>query len=248
MPSLAVAVDRISRIGGARNWALAAAGLALLYAGLAFADRLFAPPALGPSHAAIAAFQVLNPKGRRIGTLAVDYPRRLRENQDAEVRVRYSAEAAWRSQFAAAAGPRPTLRLTAHLAAGRLALAPQPADYVFDNRRILAGGDSRSWILSPEREGDYTLLVRLDAEPAGFRSVPIAVNAAPQGRRDSVALPVAVHTRYSVPGWTVDLAKAAASLLAFLLTLPFAASLVKKWVGRGGGGGGQAAAGEVTES
>lgn len=235
MPSLAKAVDRISRIGGAHNWALAAAGLGLLYAGLVFADRAFAPPALGPAHAAVAAYHVVNPKGVRIGTLAIDYPRRLRENQDAEVRVRYSAEAAWRSQFARAAGPRPTLKLTVHLAASRLTLAPQPAHYAFDNGRILAGGDSRSWILSPGPEGDYTMLVRLDAEPAGFRAVPVAVNAEAQGRSDSVALPVTVHTRYSVPGWVVDLAKAAASLLAFLLTLPFAASLVKKWAGGGGG-------------
>ena len=233
MASLAQAVDRISRIGGWWNWALALAGLGGLYAALLLLENAFAPAP--PARAAGAAFHVANPAGKRIGTLAIDYPRRLRENQDSEIRVRYEAEAAWRDQFAAAAGraaaPRPTLKLSVHLAATRLVLEPPPPSYDFDNARILAGGDGRSWILSPRQEGDYVLLARLHVEPAGFRAIPVAANRQDLGRAGTVSLPVTVVTRYSVPQVAVDLGKAAASLLAFLLTLPFAASLVKRWLG-----------------
>lgn len=227
---LAQAVDRISRVGGSWNWALALVGLGGLYAALLLIETVFAP-ASAPARSAAAAFHVANPAGKRIGTLAIDYPRRLRENQDAEIRVSYSAEAAWRDRFAAAAGPRPALKLAVHLAAGRLTLEPPPASYRFDNEKILAGGDMRSWILSPRQEGDYTLLARLEVEPAGFRAIPVVANRQDLGRPGTVALPVTVVTRYSVPQASVDLARAAASLLAFLLTLPFAASLVKKWLG-----------------
>lgn len=219
-------IERLGRVG--RRWwpllALAAAS-ALAFALLA-GGLLRRPPPAGDSRAVAVAYAVLNPAGVRIGALGVDWPRRLRENEDGLVKVRYAAAPRWAAAFRAqAAAGRAPLRLTVHLAAARLALRPEPASHAFDTARIAAAGfDRKSWIVSPEREGDYTLLVRLEAEPAGFAAVPIAAAGAPPAADGEVALPVRVSTRYLVPQIAVDLARLAASALTFLLTLPLAAA------------------------
>jgi hypothetical protein len=224
------AAERVGRVSG-RWWpGLAFAALAALALALFLDDLLRRPPPASPPRAAAMPYAVLNPAGRRIGALAVDWPRHLRENEDGLVELRYSAAPGWAAAFrASAADARTPLKLTVRLAAARLSLRPEPAEHRFDTARIAAAGsDRRSWILSPDKEGDYILLVRLEAEPAGFEAVPIAAAGVAQGGGGEVALPVRVSTRYLVPQWAVDLARLAASGLAFLLTLPLAAA----WLAR----------------
>ena len=215
---------------GARRWPLLAlAAAAALALALLLDDLLLRPPPAGAARAVAVPYAVVNPAGARIGALGVDWPRRLRENEDGLVRLRYAAAPEWAAAFRAQAAGRAPLELEATLAAARLALRPEPAAYSFDIARIAAAGfDARSWIVSPEREGDYTLLVRLEARPAGFRAVPIAAAGAEPGAEGEVALPIEVSTRYLVPQIAVDLARLAASALTFLLTLPLAAA----WLAR----------------
>jgi hypothetical protein len=206
----------------------AAAAALLVFAALA-GELLRRPPPAGELRAVAVAYAVENSAGARIGALGVDWPSRLRENEDGLVRVRYAASPQWAAAFRAGASGRSPLRLTVTLAAGRLSIRPEPAAHVFDTARIAAAGfDSRSWIVSPEREGDYRLLVRLEAEPAAFRAVAIAAEGAEPGAEGEVALPIRVSTRYLVPQVALDLARLAASALAFLLTLPLAAA----WLAR----------------
>ena len=220
----------LRRIGGVarRRWLpLGLAGLAGLVIAFTLVDRLFLRPPpdgadLGP--ASFAALGVRSPYGAAVGTLDVEYPRSLRENEDGSILVRYRAAEGWRERFAAA----PDLRLEVSIDAARLDIAPAPARHAFDNARIAAAGrDSRRWILSPKAEGDYTLLVRLSAQPAGFTTHHVAANGALLGEEEEVGLPVAVSTRYLVPQLAVDLAKGGVALLSFLLTLPAAAYAIR---------------------
>jgi hypothetical protein len=230
MGLLEASAERLGRIGRRRSAPLALAAAAAFAFALLADDGLSRPPPAGDPRAVAIPYAVVNPAGRRIGALGIDWPRRLRENEDGLVRVRYAAAPEWAAAFRAqAADRRAPLRLTVRLAAARLELQPQPADYAFDTARIAAAGsDERSWIVSPDKEGDYTLLVRLDAEPAGFAAVPIAAAGAAAGAAGEVALPIAVSTRYLVPQWALDLARLAASALTFLLTLPLAAAWLQR--------------------
>jgi hypothetical protein len=209
-------------------------GLVGLLAGPWFADyALRRPPPDGadpsdPGQVAAPAFLVRNPGGARIGTLEVQYPRSMRENEARPIQVRYVAAPAWRAGFAAYRG----VRIEASVGGARLNLTPEPARYAFRNDRIAARGeDGRGWEISPQAEGDYRLHLRLEVEPADFSVGRIAANGQEGAAGDDVSLPVTVYTRYSVSQTTVDIAKAAASLAGFLLTLPLLSSLAKWWVG-----------------
>jgi hypothetical protein len=215
----------LERIGRHRR-ALAFAGLIGL--GLVMLNAMllshWPAPRDDPPEAATV-FAVLNPRGARIGALDVQYPARLRENQDGAILVRYSADEAWRERFAAASD----LRLEVAVHGGRLEVGPAPTAYAFDNRRIAAtGADARRWIVSPEAEGDYTLLVRLAAAPAGFAVRRLTANGEIREGAEA-ALPVAVETRHGLPQVAIDSAQLAVGLISFLLTLPAAAIALRQW-------------------
>jgi len=214
---------------------LIAAGLFLILAVPPLARQLLARPAPDPADPAdpgqlsVPAFAVRNPAGARIGTLSIEYPRSLRENESRPVVVRYEAAQGWRRNFAT----RPDVRIEASLSAARLDIVPEPARHVFRNERIAGtGADEQSWEVVPTAEGDYMLGLRLDVRPAGFSVGAIDVNgaAAAGGGSGDQRLPVTVYTRYSVSQATVDLATTASRLLGFLVGLaglPFVLRLLR---------------------
>ena len=216
---------------------LVAAGGLLIYVVPPLARQLLARPApdpadpADPGRLAVPAFAVRNPAGARIGTLSIEYPRRMRLNESGAVLVRYEAAESWRRNFAT----RPDVRIEASLSAARLEIVPEPPRHLFRNERIArTGADSQSWEVVPTVEGDYQLALRLEVQPAGFSVGAIDVNgevAAGTAGAGDQRLPVTVHTRYSVSQATVDLATNAIRLLGFLVTLagfPFLLSLFRR--------------------
>ncbi len=209
---------------------LGGAGLLLILAAPPLLLQLLARPNPDPARLEFPAFAVRNPAGLQIGTLEIDYPRSLRENESGAVTVRYRAAESWRRNFAT----RPDVRIEASLSAGRLELVPDPPRHVFRNEGIArTGADAQSWEVVPTVEGDYQLALRLDVQPAGFTVGAIDVNgeAAAGTATGDQRLPVTVYTRYSVSQATVDLATNAIRLLGFLVTLaglPFLLRLFRR--------------------
>jgi hypothetical protein len=198
---------------------LVGVGLLLLLAVPPLLLQLLARPDLEPGRLQFPAFAVRNPAGLQIGTLHIEYPRSMRENESGSVVLRYEAAESWRENFAR----RRDVRIEASLSAGRLEIVPEPPRHVFRNERIArTGADAQSWELVPTVEGDYQLALRLDVQPATFTVGAIDVNgeaAAGTGATGDQRLPVTVYTRYSVSQATVDLAANAIRLLGFLITL-----------------------------
>jgi hypothetical protein len=163
-----------------------------------------------------------------VGTLSIDYPRSMRENESGSVVVRYEAAESWRRNFAT----RPDVRIEASSSAGRLEIVPEPARHVFRNEAIArTGADAQSWEVVPTVEGDYQLGLRLDVQPAGFSVGAIDVNGEVAEGISDQRLPVSVNTRYSVSQATVDMVTGAIRLLGFLVTLaglPFLLRLFRR--------------------
>jgi len=170
-----------------------------------------------PRRVSVPAFAVIGPAGRRIGTLKVDYPASMRENESRPVVVSYEAAGRWREHFAA----HPGRRLEVSLSGARLDIVPEPARHVFRNDLIARRGvDRRSWQIVPRAAGDYSLHLRLEATPAAaFSPRPVSANGELRPAGEDQSLPVTVHTLYGVSETTVALAKIAVGLLSFLVSL-----------------------------
>ncbi len=170
---------------------------------------------------------VRTPQGQLLGWLRVTYPRTIRQNQDAPIDVLYKAQPdTWKS---AAKGP---VSLAVAIRVNRLTVQPKPYTYRFDTARITRSGqDNHIWVLSSKQEGDYTLVLRLTAQPPDVQVRHIEVNGTPAPMNSAeVALPVRVETRYDVPQAVVDLGKAIAATLSFLLTLPAVKLLAERYL------------------
>ncbi len=203
--------------GPARAAALiASSALIAWFAAPALVGGALGPPPPAPRRASVPAFAVTGPAGRRIGTLTVDYPASMRENESRPVVVSYEAAGRWREFFAA----RPDLRLEVSLSGARLDIVPEPARHVFRNEAIARRGvDRRSWQIVPRAAGDYSLHLRLEAAPAAFSARPVSANGELRPAGEDQSLPVAVYTLYGVSERTVALAKLAVGLLSFLVSL-----------------------------
>ena len=162
-------------------------------------------------------FAVVNAAGERLGWMSVAYLATLRENQSGTITVTYTPDLkAWKAHPAWGE----TIKLTAAIAGAGVALTPEPLTYAFVNAKILAGGDSRTWLMLPAHEGDYNLLVSLAVAPAKFRVTRFEANSVPLARPDAAVLPVRVVTPFLVSKTVLDLIKGAAALVSFVFTLP----------------------------
>jgi hypothetical protein len=181
------------------------------------------------------------------GWLDVEYPRTMRENQDAPINVIYrinGINGTWDppANIEFSKGQESTfktLKLQLSLMASHFSVAPEPLEYRFDvNRIIERGNDNHIWTIAPKGEGEYTLVFSLVVEPRDFRGIRLGINGEKidDGVRE-VSLPVTVYTKYSVPSFVVELWKGAGAVLSFLLVLP-AAKMVFDWAlaKRSGGG------------
>lgn len=111
--------------------------------------------------------------------------------------------------------------------ASHLTLKPEPLEYEFDLLVLQSSGaDRHIWTISPQVEGDYTIVARLNV-PNGFRATAVSVNGTElaDGAAE-ISLPVAIYTRHKTTQAAVTLWKVAGTIISFLLTLP----LTKMWV------------------
>src|SRR5687768_4999382 len=106
MAWLRTILDRLSRLGGRFQPLIAGLALLALFFSLRTIEQWSRPVVPDePGRAVATPFLVENPEGERIGTLVIEYPRRLRQNQDARVTVRYEgAYGPWGGGWAEAAG------------------------------------------------------------------------------------------------------------------------------------------------
>jgi len=213
-------------------WLLAAVVVAL---GLPRAIDAFARrPPPSPAPAVAPRFVVRNPDGTVIGWLNIKYPRTIRENEEGVLEAEYTTGGvSWKTGDAYGYGDvQPPAGLKVELSGADLTLTPGPT-HAFDVQRIAATGVERvKWIISPKTEGDHMLLVRFNVSPATFKAVPVSANGQAQGSDPQILLPVKVFTIYGVPKATVLVAKAAAGLASFLLTLPAAFVLFERVFGK----------------
>jgi hypothetical protein len=172
-----------------------------------------------------------NSSGTTIGWLRIKYLRSMRENEDAPLDVEYLADrAAWSADPSLPIA----LKLAVSVRASHLSILPQPNEYAFDIQRVMrAGGDNHIWTVSPEKEGDYTLVVRLDVAPSSFRAIPEEVNGSVLANEaGEIPLPVTVYTEYLVPQAAINLCKAAGAILSFLLTLPMSKIILDRYLAK----------------
>lgn len=220
------------------RWVAAlAVALALPFAAMEWLDGPFGRPPPDPAdprdpgQLAVPAFAVSNAEGRRVGTLAVEYPRSMRENESKPLVLRYEVAPAWREAFAR----RSDMRIEAAVSGVRLDVVPEPTSHVFRNEMLLRRGfDSRGWEVVPSAEGDYVLRLRLEVAPAGFAVGPLDANGAALPAGEDQRLPVTVYTRYSVSQATVDIVKFLLGLAGFAVTFigfPYILRLIRKWRG-----------------
>lgn len=210
-----------------------------VWLGLAVACALVLPRAIdavaaqGRSPAATAVtprFVVRDPSGTAIGWLNIKYPRTIRENEEGVLEAEYTTGGvSWKTGDAYGYGDvQPPAGLKVELSGADLTLTPGPT-HAFDVQRIAATGVERvKWIITPRTEGDHMLLVRFNVSPATFKAVPISANGQALGGDPQILLPVKVFTIYGVPKATVLVAKGAAGLASFLLTLPAAFVLFER--------------------
>ncbi|KRA57357.1 hypothetical protein ASD89_06695 [Caulobacter sp. Root656] len=210
-----------------------------VWLGLAVACALVLPRAIDavaaqgrpPAAMAVAPrFVVRDPAGTAIGWLNIKYPRTIRENEEGVLEAEYTTGGvSWKTGDAYGYGDvQPPAGLKVELSGADLTLTPGPT-HAFDVQRIAATGVERvKWIITPKTEGDHMLLVRFNVSPATFKAVPISANGQAQGGDPQILLPVKVFTIYGVPKATVLVAKGAAGLASFLLTLPAAFVLFER--------------------
>lgn len=197
----------------------------------AMAERAASPP----TPAVAPRFVVRDPDGAAIGWLNIRYPRTIRENEEGVLEAEYTTGGvSWKTGGDAYGygDVQPPASLKVELSGADLALTPGPT-HAFDVQRIAATGVERvKWIISPKTEGDHMLLVRFNVSPATFKAVPVSANGEAQGSDPQILLPVKVFTIYGVPKATVLVAKGAAGLASFLLTLPAAFVLFERVFGK----------------
>lgn len=210
-----------------------------VWLGLAAACAVLLPRAIDagatwsqpPATAVVAPrFVVRDPAGTAIGWLNITYPRTIRENEEGVLEAEYTTGGvSWKTGDAYGYGDvQPPVGLKVELSGADLTLTPG-SSHAFDVQRIAATGVERvKWIITPKTEGDHMLLVRFNVSPATFKAVPVSANGQAQGGDPQVLLPVKVFTIYGVPKATVLVAKGAAGLASFLLTLPAAFVLFER--------------------
>lgn len=180
----------------------------------------------GPSE--LRPIQVHTPDGQTIGWLQISYSESIRQNEEAQVDVKYVGDKGKWGRV------KDIGSMSVLIQAANLGLFPEPFEYRFNLARIVQmGEDSHSWTVSPKQEGDYRLLVKFNVEPESFTAVPVEVNGLQVTTDGQTSLPVRVNTRYNVPQSWIDVTKAIGYVISFLLTLPLLKTFVERYLNRG---------------
>lgn len=172
--------------------------------------------------------------GSKIGWFRITYSRKLRENEDAPLTVQYDASA-WKSLSVANTAVFPS-QISVSLNAVHLDIAPRPLEYVFDIDRLkLFGQDDHVWTISPKKEGDYTLIVHLQAQPLdsfSIKNTEVNSKLISNNNTNEFPLPLTVYTKFNVPQADIDVLKGVGTVFSFILTLPAAKMLLQSYLQR----------------
>lgn len=172
---------------------------------------------------------VQSPGGTVIGWWRVEYPTRLRKNEEGSINVRYIPGREW--------GREVPLALSAEIRAAGFEISPRELMWTLSGSEIHRGFDAnRVWTITPKRTGKFVVVLSFGVSPAQWTQLVKIGAADPVTVGPSADFPVDIEclTIYGLAVSYLELLTGLWGAFVALLALPPAGILLKWYLERRG--------------